>query len=358
MKPDSPVREKCPRLWEAEALEDGRLRGADRTSFERHLASCAVCQRERSFLLDLRQTMTALPAGESGRFAHQQRRARLLRAANELVLSPKREGPAKRRFTVALAGLVVLATGTVALGLTIGREEGRRLEEARPVQMPVVPPLAAPTYDVSSERGGVWTSYTEGTTARVVLTSGTAQFHVSRLEPQQRFLVALPDGEIEVTGTRFTVTVAGDRTESVGVSEGTVVFRRAGSAGETVLGAGEQWSRSAPVAALAPPSAAPPRRPPPPAAAARAGDVFAEAMRSFEAGQLSRADAQLLRFSRDFPNDPRCEDSAFLRAVAHARMGDKEGGRALARAYLAAYPNGLRKSDAEHLVADAQLPTP
>ena len=36
----------CSRLFQVEALRDGRLEGAERKSFERHLAGCAVCAHE------------------------------------------------------------------------------------------------------------------------------------------------------------------------------------------------------------------------------------------------------------------------------------------------------------------------
>lgn len=42
----------------------------------------------------------------------------------------------------------------------------------------------------------------------------------------------------------------------------------------------------------------------------------------------------------------------FLRAVARSRLGDRGGGAALARAYLAAFPHGLRRREAEELARD------
>jgi len=51
---------RCPRTWEAEALEDGRLDGGDRQSFERHLTTCAECRRELASLASVRSAMGAL----------------------------------------------------------------------------------------------------------------------------------------------------------------------------------------------------------------------------------------------------------------------------------------------------------
>ena len=50
-----------------------------------------------------------------------------------------------------------------------------------------------------------------------------------------------------------------------------------------------------------------------------------------------------------YPSDPRTEDASYLRAVALARMGDVEGASELAREYLARYPNGLRRVEADRL---------
>ena len=49
-------RPACTRAWQAEALEDGRLSGAERASFERHAASCAECASELRALVRLRQS--------------------------------------------------------------------------------------------------------------------------------------------------------------------------------------------------------------------------------------------------------------------------------------------------------------
>ena len=55
-------RPACARAWQAEALEDGRLSGAEHDSFERHAASCAECASELRALMRLRQAAELLPA--------------------------------------------------------------------------------------------------------------------------------------------------------------------------------------------------------------------------------------------------------------------------------------------------------
>ncbi len=89
-------------------------------------------------------------------------------------------------------------------------------------------------------------------------------------------------------------------------------------------------------------------------ATVHAGEKFDEAIGSFVHGSYGLADAQLAEFTRRFPDDARCEDAAFLSAVACWRMGDTKGARARAEAYLSAYPNGLRRGEAQHILDDAR----
>ena len=266
---------------------------------------------------------------------------------------------------------------------------------------------SSPVFDVSSIHDAVWQSRVEGGTVRGTLTRGSASFHVEHLGTGQRFLLTLPDGDLEVRGTRFTVRVGDGVTEQVDVTEGVVALHIAGR-GEIVLRAGEHWPP--PVAAPAAPASVPsigadtagdaPEIAPasatthasakgPSAAAApelrvpsttedkgaplgagapiapasivseakraTASERFVAAMAAFNSGAYAPADTLLAAFVADYPGDPRGEDARFLRAVAHERMGDHAGAAALASAYLRAYPGGLRSQDARRL-ADAPKP--
>ena len=243
----------------------------------------------------------------------------------------------------------------------------------------------------------------EGGVARPLLKDGVAAFHVAHMTKGQQFVLELPDGELEVRGTRFIVRVHDGRTESVQVTEGFVALRIQGDA-ERLLHAGDDWSRSrdrpaaiteplmhgteviptaaAPFAAPSlsiksssslQPAAAPgtPTRsggattvsplpispagssqPVRPVSASVASESYAAAADAFRTEAYPKADALLAAFCRDFASDPRCEDAAFLRAVAHARMGDHPGAASLARAYLQSFPNGLRRREAEALAGD------
>src|SRR5581483_9561966 len=74
---------------------------------------------------------------------------------------------------------------------------------------------AAPRYEVTGLTEASWTNEEAGTTARVKLARGSAAFHEHKLNAGQKFFVVLPDGEIEVRGTRFVVDIEDGRTKYV-----------------------------------------------------------------------------------------------------------------------------------------------
>ena len=170
----------------------------------------------------------------------------------------------------------------------------------------------------------------------------------------------------------------------VAVTEG-IVSLRLQSQAERLLHAGEGWTRSEPTTdetPSAPQPASPPQplldvpaapvepprsaearadvsstRPPTraPTEESRPADAFAAGVSAFEGGDYRTADRNFVRFLAEAPGDPRVEDAAFLRAVAHARMGDRHGAAQLAQKYLTQFPSGLRRKEAERLVSHSTL---
>jgi hypothetical protein len=373
----------CSRTWQAEAAEDRRLSEADRASFERHVATCAVCERAVRELVCLRSL--GADVTESSPLEHRRARNELLRRANELTL-----GAAHRFRWHGLA--VALAALALALGAGVGL---RALAPAKRAA------AAEPTYELIASPGAEWSALERGSTLRLAAKRGHFELSVRHLGPLQRFILVLPDGELEVQGTRFVVDVDGTRTLGVVVEEGRVALRLRGSdrapvllrAGERFAAAGASAVASVTpsAAASATPSAAPsatplaaspPELPAPPAtpslersssagnqpqapelsprasAESRpdAGDddargvEFTQAMAAFSAGNYGQAERRLLAFAARYPSDLRAEDATFLGAVASSRRGDQESARALARKYLERYPHGLRRVEAERLL--------
>jgi hypothetical protein len=220
----------------AEAVEDGHLGETERASFQRHAVDCADCSRATAELAHLREVMSQLPAPAMSDIERHRQRALLIERAYSRVV---RSGSRTRRLSftavVAVGALVVALVGVAWLRWPTTTTSHPTLAEKEPV-------LGTPSYEVTPLQKADWTREEAGNVARVRLTHGSAEFHVHPLKAGQRFLVALPDGEIEVRGTRFVVAVKAGETRYVVVTEGKVVWRRPPDS-ERLLLAGDRWDR-------------------------------------------------------------------------------------------------------------------
>jgi hypothetical protein len=194
--------------------------------------------------------------------------------------------------------------------------------------------------------------------------AGTVEFHVSKLTAGERFLVDTSDAEVEVRGTQFRVSVGADACVSNGlsrlaVSEGIVVARRAGT--ETRVGAGETWpsrcdSDAIPsVAASSLPVAARPSVPArgaalPTSALGEQNALFSTAVAARRRGERRAALAALDRLVATYPEGPLAESAAAERFRVLQAV-DMERARAAARDYVARYPSGFARDEAEAVLA-------
>lgn len=350
----------CPRLFEVEALRDGRLAGAERASFERHLASCATCARETEAVDALGCALRASAPADVDELQLRRERVRLLAAFDRSLTRQRRRwlGP---RALVAFSVAVV-----VAMSFALVR---------------VAPSTGGITASGAVVQAGAqarWSRRTEGGRELVVLESGSLRIRVQRAPGARSFAVMLPDGELEDIGTTFSVTVTENRTERVLVDEGTVLLRLRGRA-PIVLEAGQTWHASPPPVApqkrssdkpsaprepsepARPERSAPAREPvsrpreSPSAATAMdqlgpdASVEFRTALAALSAGEARSAAQQFRRFAEKHPSDPRAEDAAYLRVLALERAGDASARRTAARAYLLRYPLGFRRAEVERL---------
>jgi hypothetical protein len=348
----------CTRAWQAEAAEDDRLSKADLASFERHAATCEVCTREIAAFAELKRLGRKLPVLTSTPLERRRLRNELLRHAHG-----DHEHAAPRRSRAwLLAGAVALAGATgVAFFLTQHASDPPPVTQA---------PSSEPTYRAIASGDTAWSTHQHGRDLRLVLSRGRLELAVDPLRADQRFVVELPDGELEVKGTRFVIEADGVRTLGVRVLEGRVMLRLR-ERDSTLLVAGDAYaapsSQEEPADAT-PDEAAMPRQASKPARAARAdareapvlegpvatvpaptASAFTQAMSAFTAGDYGRADELFADFAREHPDDARVEDALFLRAIARSRRGDANGARAIARQYLERFPYGLRRDDAERL---------
>jgi ferric-dicitrate binding protein FerR (iron transport regulator) len=364
---------RCTRLWQVEAVRDRRLAGAEQAAFERHLETCVECTAERAQLARLDELAANMPAHTSDALARRRLRNELLRRANDLSVGSGHPPP--RRSRAAMLALALAAAALLIAVLGFFRNERaitRNSDE--------------PRFELVASTESDWSALRRGAALRLALRRGNFELYVHKLDARQSFVLELPDGELEVRGTRFSVEVVDGRTRSVSVSEGLVALRLrggpSGSAEEVLLGAGRSWpgvtAARAPAATeeldagapSASPTAAPMRGAPMapradsvasarirPAAAASAENQrksdatadFAAAMSAFSRGDFATAEQLFLAFETQHPTNGHVEDTLFLRALTRLRRGDDAGAKQLAREYRRRYPNGFRAPEAERL---------
>ena len=212
------------------------------------------------------------------------------------------------------------------------------------------------------------------------LAGGFVDLHVAKLSPGQRFIVDTADSEVEVRGTRFRVGVAepnaacgGGALTRVTVSEGVVVVRHGGV--ESRVAAGEEWPRgcaapaSAPLTVVAASAKASASGGAPGATGAAQGrtargerggrspaselaeqnDLYAEASVARRRGDVQGALGGFDRLLTKYPAGPLAE-SACVERMRLLRSVAPERASASARDYLARYPNGVARPEAEALV--------
>jgi ferric-dicitrate binding protein FerR (iron transport regulator) len=184
------------------------------------------------------------------------------------------------------------------------------------------------------------------------LGSGAVEVHVAKLKAAERFVIATPDAEVEVRGTRFRVAIVpgvdgcGRGTVTrVSVTEGVVVVRSFG--GQSRVEAGSRWPgdcaerpvSTAPAAGPAPALRAEAKRPVAPRAAAvrepapvdvpastlaTENDLFGAALKAEGAGDRREAVHLLEVLLARFPQSPLKESALVERARL---IGSTQSGR-------------------------------
>jgi len=338
-------------------MRDGRLAGAELASFARHTTVCGACRREVEALERLAAALRpSMPAGAGADELHVMReRTRLIAAFDETVVaSTQARSGAWRMLLWPTGAAAVIAAAVVLLS-------------ARPAPLPV----AVASVVVHADGDAVWARRAEPGHDTIVLDRGELWIHVDHTHGQSRLVVALPDGELEDTGTTFTVRAEGSRTTRIAVEDGSVALRLHGKPA-VAIGRGQTWvpeRQPAPAAparaavtepdapgrpSLSQPSSAPPRRAPSARAAstAEAADPardFRAAVAMLDAGANHDAALAFARFLDEHPQDARAEDAAYLRVLALHRSGADAQTKRAAQEYLRHHPAGFRRAEIERL---------
>jgi hypothetical protein len=334
---------RCPRLFEVEALRDGRLGGAEQKTFERHLVTCAACAREAAALDKLAGAARAdaRSAGVANELHVLRERTRLLAGFDRVLVSPRRRAGARRVLLLPSAALVAVAALMVVWF-------GRPASSVRPGRA-----------DVRADSTTVWSRRVAiGNREEIALQRGLLWIRVDHSSGHRGLLVSLPDGELEDVGTTFTVSADGGRTTRVAVEEGRVSLWLRGRPAVDI-GPGGVWLPTAP-----PPPVVGPTSPVPPLPTSRptharhpsavptAPDPLVEfraAMEALRAGDGRQAAAAFTRFLVEHPRDPMAEDAAYLRIIALQRAGASADVKRAAEEYLQRFPTGFRRAEVEKL---------
>jgi ferric-dicitrate binding protein FerR (iron transport regulator) len=275
--------------------------------------------------------------------------------------------------TAAANGPVQIVAHPMAGGASLMGPEGQApLVEGRA--------LASGSRIVTPPNGRATLSFSTGTTASLGegadlsieeqggsqtlrLAGGSVDLHVAKLSAGQRFVVDTMDTEVEVRGTRFRVELA-DPSPSCGngvatrvaVTEGVVVVRHAGV--ESRVDAGESWPKGCAAPTGAPTAGTP-------GAWAGAGryakgakaasdlasqnDLFADGTKAWHRGDAQGALAAFDQLLSKYPNGPVAE-TAWVERIRVLRAVAPERAAASAREYLARYPSGSARPEAEALL--------
>ncbi|HEX2875271.1 MAG TPA: FecR family protein [Polyangiaceae bacterium] len=231
-----------------------------------------------------------------------------------------------------------------------------------------------------------------GKAQRFSLSAGGLAAAVAKLAPGARFVIATPDAEVEVRGTKFQVLVLGQaeaclpgergtRTR-VAVQEGSVEVRWSGQAAQ--IRSGQHWpeacgaSPDADGQSRAPAAPGERKREPRGAAEARAvpgvqaadtsasaapkiaeaspsslaaqTQLFAGASKAARRGEVASALAMYQELTTSYPSSALAEN-AIVERMRLLRVGNPAAARREAERYLARYPGGFGKPEAERIVA-------
>ena len=323
--------EKCKRDWEVDAVLDGRIHGTDADAFHAHRATCASCRTRYAEDLELRRLARMMPSPSTDEVTARRTRQDVMRD-----FATRQRAKWRRPLVIALAAALV-----VVLAWTMRAKAPATLPVATAPSNTVITPSASARVDGVAAR---YEHTRRGNVERVTLTDGTISIHVPHREPGECFIVTLPDGEVEVRGTTFSLTVEASVTRAVRVSEGRVALRLAGAEEQLVTGPGE-WIRPPVVVA----SASATQKP----GSAVADDVVAaeyeNAARLLRERDYDGAASAFHAFVSRHPTRPEAEDAAFLEATALSRAGRHDEAAARAREFLTRYPKSFHAREAAEL---------
>jgi hypothetical protein len=350
-------RHECSRSWEIDAIQEGRLGAADVASFERHVRSCPYCSAAATRTEQRRRLGEELIAEGPSELTLRRLRHRILRG---LAVAPLPRRRAAAWLAIASLAIACLAAWVAATRRpVVDAAPSAPSRSASSVQSAQTgPSFAGSVHPWPATR---WEQTRLAGIERVTLEEGAIAANVRPQQSGERFIVELPDGELEVRGTTFEVMVVEGRTRRVHVDEGLVELRLR-AYGTVMLGRDETWQEPTVAAEPSPPrvAAAPPVRdssaPGKPIATPTVNEeanLYANAMNLLRARENDEAAAAFHAFAAAHPRATQAEDASFLEAVALARAGRADAAGLAAERHLTAFPRSFHRKEAAILVGRA-----
>src|SRR5882672_8084961 len=165
---------RCSRLWEVEAIRDGRLPEAAADSLRAHAKTCPACREEATSLHALNHRLR----NELCRVDEVSSRRLRRRLLERVARSMRNDG---MRQVFRSLSLVFVLAGAAWLLYIATRDPERK------GALPLI---------VTASPGGVFLRESERGIERVIVRDGTVTFGVERGPEDPRLVVQVPDGEI------------------------------------------------------------------------------------------------------------------------------------------------------------------
>lgn len=279
-----------------EARRDGRVGDREAASLDRHLITCASC---RALAEDLERLASLAGSGRIAPLSPLEQRRERLRLLRDAAFAPAATGGIRARsrvqivrFAAAAAMILGVLAGGTALAIL-----GLPSEKVGPRPVEAIPSAA---------------------TAPPAIGRAVAPTLVEALaaDPLEASVVAVPSAPA-LTGDAVVAPIA-------------AAPRPAGPRPKKVTAA-----PAASVSEAGKPS--------------EGASALADGVELIERGDYGAAAERLRSFRQSHPTDVRAEDAAFLAVLALERAGHHAAAVTAAREYLASYPQGYRRVEAQSI---------
>ncbi|MBU1240488.1 tetratricopeptide repeat protein [Myxococcota bacterium] len=210
-------------------LKSGQVTPMD-GELKHHVDNCLECLKDYQSIMEIKATFDAVSAPLS---KSSTQRIRMSLQAESQRRSDQPPDPARRFrwwWLIPLTG----ALASLLLGVLWLKGRSTSIESSGISR--------GPSFEVFATKGARWHYLSRGHSTVIAVEEGSVDFSVSSLTSGQNFHVISGTDWVEVRGTKFSVTVAGNQLMKVTVSEGVVALHAVGT--HRLILSGMSWNRS------------------------------------------------------------------------------------------------------------------